>query len=118
LRSYALEQQISLFKNLYPLAFGDPAYLKQRNRNWNSHLAYVEQLGKGEGSKLLESQGPNAVSETVLRVIRKSNHINKHEDLAFQNAVADENSDAARLLFNGLFSLVETVKPTRHDLDL
>ena len=113
-----LEQQTSIFKNIYPLAFGDPTYLKERNSNWNAHLAYVEQLGKGQCSKLLESHGPNAVSETVLRVIRKSHYLHKHEYLAFQNALADHGSNGTRAFFESLFSLVELAKPTRHDMDL
>jgi hypothetical protein len=84
---------MSLFKNLYPLAFGDPTYLQERNCNWEAHLAYVEQLGDGDGSKLLEDYGPGAVSETVLRVIRRSNHLNMHEALAFQNSLADNSSN-------------------------
>jgi hypothetical protein len=112
-----VEQQISLFKNRYPHGFKDPSYLKQRDRYWNAHLAYVEQIGNGLGLKTLKQDSLAKLGGQVRRVLGKSKYLNKYEALAFHDAIGDNNAAVAHKFFECLFTLVEEPQLIKANLD-
>jgi hypothetical protein len=110
---------VARFLEAYPQGFADPRYLdpeKERGERacrWRrAHDAFEEQLGRGEGERLLEAGDVAGLVERTLRVERHVRTLHRDaEKTSFEDGLADPGS--ARGFFAALFELLATATPER-----
>ncbi len=108
-KRWTLQRTIDAFHTEYPLAFSDPAYLKdkgERKDKWAAHELYIAGLGGEQGQKLLAEGNIPEVTHRVLAVASKAKMFGSFETMAITDAL--QNQQAAHRFYTALFALLDS----------
>lgn len=108
-KRWTLQRTIDVFHGEYPLAFNDPAYLKdkgERKDKWAAHELYIASLAGGQGQKLLAEGNVSEVTHRVLAVVSKAKMFGSFETMAINDAL--QNQQAAHQFYTALFALLDS----------
>jgi hypothetical protein len=113
------DEAVSRFREAFPKGFADPKYLAESKRKGDSefkwraaHEAFVEELGGGEGERLLAADDVAEVVRRALRVERNLGLVHPSPDkTSLKDAFKDKG--AARAYFEALFELLAAAAPDR-----
>ncbi|BDG04726.1 hypothetical protein [Anaeromyxobacter oryzae] len=107
-------EAVARFLEAFPEGFADPRYVAttgkersdQRASRWRrAHEAFVEELGNGQGERLLEAGDVAGLVERAVRVERNVRTLHKDAD-KISLEVALKDPGAARTFFAALFELL------------
>ena len=110
---------VARFTEVFPLAFADPAYVDaekgrgDRAARWRrAHLAFVENLGNGQGEELLAAGDVAGLVKRTLEVERIVRTLHRDaEKTSFEAGLQDP--VASRAFFAALFDFLATAPPDR-----
>ena len=117
------DEAVSRFLEAFPKGFAGPKYLAESKRKGDSefkwraaHDAFVEELGGGEGERLLAADDVGELVRRALRVERDVGLVHPSPEKAnLKGAFKDK--AAARTFFEALFQLIAVAPPDRARFD-
>lgn len=106
------KQTVDKFLSLFPMGFSDPLYFKEeRDYKWAAHEKFHDSLGNNQGRHLLERDEIRELSQRTLLVASKVNLLSPYENMAFHDALQDQ--QAATCYFKALFDLLDAETVSR-----
>ena len=113
------DEAVSRFLETFPKGFSGPKYLAESKRKGDSefkwraaHEAFVEELGGGEGERLLAADDVGELVRRALRLERDAVLVHPGPEKAtLKDAFKDKS--AARAFFEALFELLAVAAPDR-----
>jgi hypothetical protein len=106
-----LSEGLEKFRSLFPLYFGDPAYIGdlkagERAYKWAAHQQFVDTLGSGQLRQLLKDGAVEELRRRALAVEGRVNLLPVFEKAAFRDGLKDDSS--ATFYFESLAQVLET----------
>jgi len=108
-KRWTLPQALEEFRTKFPLGFNDPAYLAKRGERDDklaAHELFIEQLGGGQGQKLLDENNIPEITKRTLAVVSKAKMLLSYENSAFAYALQDQ--PTAIRYYEALFALLDS----------
>ena len=98
-------QAVDMFVEKFPLSFNDPEYRKrERDYKWEAHRQIAAELLSVRGRRLVAEGPPDALVNTLKKLIHRTNLLATQEIMALNDAFRDQ--QAARKFAEAILKLV------------
>jgi hypothetical protein len=89
-RRWTIKQAIDAFSNKFREGFDDPQFHKEeRGYKWEAHELYVELLGQGQLSSLINDSAADEIVKRLQRIVQKVNLLSPQESMALHDSFRD-----------------------------